>query len=427
MWRSCFVHLPNPRQVIDTAIAAAPCGIDTVRIERVERLLEGATDEELLRLFSATELADAGAGRSRSASLAARFAAKEACLKLFPRETSLQLLDPGDFSVRRDNYGAPLIECSRRARIVLGRHRISKIAVSLTHDAERACAVAMIERRPLPKQGAGNFFLRWLPFRRDIVIANLQRVFGGRIPPADIEQLAAAHYGHLWRLIVEFLTFPFLRDATKTEIACVENLDALLEAHAMGRGVLILTGHFGNFEIGTAAALRQFPEAHGRFYFLRRPFKPRWLDSYITHRFRKAGFGVLPKRGSLDWLLERLGAGDLVVFPFDQHAAGRDGIRVDFFGEPAATFRSLALVAEASGAPVVPASSWREPDGRHVLRFEAALPPFVGEDFGEQVKNNTRAYNEALEELVVNHPEQWWWTHRRWKPSKSAAKGNKLS
>jgi len=264
--------------VTDTAIAAVPCGIDTVRVERVERLLEGAADDELLRLFSATELEDAGTGRGRPASLAARFAAKEACLKLFPRETSLQLLEAGDFSVRRDNYGAPQIECSRRARVVLGRHRISRIVVSLTHDAERACAVTMVERRPLPKAGAGKFLMRWLPLRRDIVIENLQRVFGGRIPPADIQHLAAAHYGHLSRLIVEFLSYPFVGAAKKLDMARVENLDALLEAHALGRGVLILTGHFGNFEVGTAAALAQFPEAHGRFYFLRRPFKPRWLE-----------------------------------------------------------------------------------------------------------------------------------------------------
>ena len=198
-------------------------------------------------------------------------------------------------------------------------------------------------------------------------------------------------------------------------MARVENLEALLEAHGQGRGVLILTGHFGNFEVGTAAALAQFPEAHGRFYFLRRPFKPRWLDDYVTRRFRKAGFGVLPKKGSLDWLLERLSAGDLVVFPFDQHAGGRDGIPVDFFGHPAGTFRSLALVAEASGAPVVPASNWREPDGSHVLRFEPALALSDGDDFGEQVRRNTRIFNESMEELVVRHPEQWWWVHRRWK------------
>ena len=64
---------------------------------------------------------------------------------------------------------------------------------------------------------------------------------------------------------------------------------------------------------------------------------------------------------------------------------------------------------------VVPAASWREPDGTHVLRFESALAPIEHADANEAIRLNSRAYNAALEPLVVRHPEQWWWTHRRWK------------
>ena len=69
--------------------AAARCGIDTVEIARIERLLRETPPADLGKLFSAEELRDAGEGPGRAASLAARFAAKEACLKLFPRETAL--------------------------------------------------------------------------------------------------------------------------------------------------------------------------------------------------------------------------------------------------------------------------------------------------------------------------------------------------
>ncbi|HRZ59956.1 MAG TPA: lysophospholipid acyltransferase family protein, partial [Rubrivivax sp.] len=129
-----------------------------------------------------------------------------------------------------------------------------------------------------------------------------------------------------------------------------------------------------------------------------------------------AGFGVLPKRGGLDAILDRLAAGDLIVFPFDQHAQRKDGVQVEFFGHPAGTFRSLAVIALATGAPVVPASCWREAPGRHVLRFEAPVPPVDDADPDEAIRLATRAYNRALEHLIVRRPEQWWWTHRRWKP-----------
>jgi KDO2-lipid IV(A) lauroyltransferase len=72
-------------------------------------------------------------------------------------------------------------------------------------------------------------------------------------------------------------------------------------------------------------------------------------------------------------------------------------------------------MALATGAPVVPASSWREPDGSHVLRFEEALPLIECDKVSEEIRRNTRAYNATLEILVLRHPEQWFWVHRRWK------------
>ncbi|MDQ6916975.1 MAG: lysophospholipid acyltransferase family protein, partial [Pseudomonadota bacterium] len=118
---------------------------------------------------------------------------------------------------------------------------------------------------------------------------------------------------------------------------------------------------------------------------------------------------------SLDAILDRLAAGDIVVFPFDQHAGPPDGIESEFFGHPAWTFKSLAIIALATGAPVVPASSWREGAGRHVLRFDDPVAPVAHDNVGEEIRRTTRAYNAVLERLVLRHPEQWFWVHRRWK------------
>jgi lauroyl/myristoyl acyltransferase len=131
---------------------------------------------------------------------------------------------------------------------------------------------------------------------------------------------------------------------------------------------------------------------------------------------RKGGLGVIPKRGSLEMILDRLAARDAVIFIMDQHAGARDGVLVDFFGSPAWTFRSLALVALRTSAPVVPAALWREDDGSHVMRFEEALPTVDGADADEAIAANTRLYNAALERIILRHPEQWFWMHRRWKP-----------
>jgi KDO2-lipid IV(A) lauroyltransferase len=391
------------------------CGIDSVEIVRIERLLRETPAEDLIRYFSPQELADSGAGPGRAASLAARFAAKEACAKLFPRELALAEIESADFSIERDPYGAPQVVCSARAELVLGRQRLRAIAVSLTHDRISASAVALA----LPAQAdaplAGRLIYRLFPLRRHVILENLRRVFGLAVPEAEIVALAQAHYAHLWRLAGEFVRFRWLSEEKKSALIRVDNVEALARALERGKGALILTGHFGNFEVATIAGLRHFPHMRGRFHFIRRAIRPRWLDALVNRRFRQGGFGVVGKRGSLDAILERLEAGDLVVFPFDQHASPPDGIAVDFFGHPAGTFKSLAIMALATGAPVVPASSWREPDGSHVLRFEEALPLVECDKVSEEIRRNTREYNATLEILVLRHPEQWFWVHRRWK------------
>jgi KDO2-lipid IV(A) lauroyltransferase len=391
------------------------CGIDTVELARVERLLAQTPPEDLAKLFSAQELEDSGSGPGRAASLAARFAAKEACLKLFPREAALGELEPADFSVARDAYGAPQLVASPDARTALDRHRIAQIALSLTHDRVSAAAVALAQPARIAAPALGRFVYRFLPFRRRVILDNLQRVFGETVPADEIERLACAHYAHLVRLAGEFLRFRWLPAARKQALVRVENTGAVERALAQNKGILVLTGHFGNWEVATIAAIANFPQLRGRFHFVRREIKPAWLDRAVTRRFNEAGLGVFPKRGSLDAMLGRLEQGDAIVFPFDQHARPPDGIEVEFFGHPAWTFKSLAIIALATGAPVLPAASWREPDGRHVLRFEEPLAPREHESTNEAIRLNTRAYNRALERLVLRHPEQWYWVHRRWK------------
>ena len=134
------------------ADAAAPpgrCGIDSVEIARIERLLAETPRDGLARFWSEQELADAGDGPGRAASLAARFAAKEACAKLFPRETALGQIIPEDFSVRRDNYGAPQVVAAPNAAAAMGRHRIGGIALSLRTIARVRRRSRSRSRRPL--------------------------------------------------------------------------------------------------------------------------------------------------------------------------------------------------------------------------------------------------------------------------------------
>lgn len=394
---------------------AARGGIDTVEITRVEKLLRDLKPEELQPLFSAQELQDAGAGAGRVASLAARFAAKEACGKLFPREIALGVIELADFSIRRDAYGAPVVEVSAHARAVLDRHRIAGIRVSLTHTETSASAIAWADPQTTAVPWFGKLLYYLLPYRRGVVLGNFRRVFGDYLPPPEILKLVQAYYAHYARFLLEFIRLPFMSAECRKSWIRLENTESPIRAHQQGKGILLLTGHFGNFEVASVVGLTQFPQYQGLLHFVRRPLKPKFLNDLVTRRFRRAGFGTLAKRGSLDAILNLLAGGAIIVYAFDQHAGKSDGITVDFFGHPAGTFKSVALLALTTGAPVIPVSSWREPDGRHVLRFEDPLPLIECPDAGEAIRRNTQAYNAVIERLLLRHPEQWIWMHRRWK------------
>ena len=179
----------NAPEAPAAAEGATRCGVDSVGISRIERLLAQTPPNELLKLYSEQELKDAGDGPGRAASLAARFAAKEACTKLFPREAALGAVGPADFAVSRDGYGAPVVELSEAAAIALGRNRLRSISLSLTHDRTQASAVALaLAGGAAPSRGA-RWLYRLLPARRKVVLDNLRRVFSRMtdIPAEEID------------------------------------------------------------------------------------------------------------------------------------------------------------------------------------------------------------------------------------------------
>ena len=461
--RSPEVLAPPERALPPAGTARAPfrCGIDLVEVERIARLGGEDPGPVLAKIFDAREIADSRAVRFPERDLAERFAVKEACLKLFPDEAASFELGVEDIRSWRGAGGRLQLEPGDRLRQVMGRHGVGRIAISSACCRTQACAIAVVaegvgvQDPPLPLAPAslapvgkpipsplgpppppvqedlaravamvralrptllGRLIHRLAPIRRAVVLANMRRVFGGALSPDAYRRLAQAFYGHMGLFLLESVVYalqPLRRVARSVR---VENMDIPLEAAKQGKGLIILTGHFGNWEITSTAGILRFPEYRGKFHFLRRPISMRWIESLVLQRFRKAGLEVVPKRNSLLTILDLLERNEALVFIMDQHASvPKDGIPVEFFGQKAGTFRSIALIAKASGAPVVPAHGWREGPGRHVLRFEAPVSWIGRDDPAEEVRVNTRAYNAALERMILSHPEQWFWMHRRWK------------
>jgi KDO2-lipid IV(A) lauroyltransferase len=262
----------------------------------------------------------------------------------------------------------------------------------------------------------GKFVYHCIPVRRNVVLENLRLVFGDRLSPEEITGLAQRFYAHLLKLVLENIASGWVSTESLARRVRVEGADRVIRAAEAGKGVLLLAGHFGNWELAAIGAIEQFEVFKGRFHAVRKLIANKFVERFFFRRFYEAGLNVIPKKNSLSLVLDALSKNDAVVFLMDQYARpDRDGILVDFFGRPAGTFKSLALIAGQSGAPVIPMASHREPDGTHVMRFGEPIPWIEHPDPDTEIYRNTLAYNRALEKMVLEHPEQWFWVHRRWK------------
>jgi Kdo2-lipid IVA lauroyltransferase/acyltransferase len=204
------------------------------------------------------------------------------------------------------------------------------------------------------------------------------------------------------------LAAPLEATLARIRLQGVEHLHAAMTAH--GRA-LVLTAHLGNWEILCAAhRLTDYGLS-----VVVRPLDAPWLDAVAEQLRRGTGVDVIDKRGALRPVLEALRSGRMVGILMDQNAARREGVFVDFFGHPASTSRSIALLSVRTGAPVVPIFARRTADGGHTVVIRPALPPPVANDPEAAVVELTARCTAEIERAIRETPEQWLWSHDRWR------------
>ena len=269
----------------------------------------------------------------------------------------------------------------------------------------------------LPISLLGRFVYKFLPYKRKVVMANIDRVFGEQLNSTQKRRLATSYYTHLLKSFKEAIQLRFMSEADLRNLVEVRGHEHMLAVVAQQKGVLVLTGHFGNWEVAPIGGVLNFKEFQGQFHFIRRTLSIKFIERSLFKQYYQVGLNVIPKKNSLDKVCAALEKNHAVIFVLDQHAslANRDGIAVEFFGVKAGTYRSLATLSRYTGVPVIPAAGYRLPNGKHVLEFYDPIPWKDYDSAQESLYYNTLAYNQALERIILAHPEQWNWMHKRWK------------
>jgi KDO2-lipid IV(A) lauroyltransferase len=276
--------------------------------------------------------------------------------------------------------------------------------------AEYCLAVAVIksiEWAPLPVAAwlARRYaaLLDWaVPRLRQAAYKNLSFA----LPDLDPKAATDAVFDSLGRVLLAFAKFPRMRRETLDRWIRCEGLEHFHNALRQGRGVLIATGHLGNWELSAFA----HAWLSGPMNVVVRPLDNPYVDRLVAGRRTLSGNRSISKREIARPILKALAANEAVGMLIDHNASRDAGVFTAFFGKPACADTGFVKLAARSGAPVVPGFAlWSETERRYVLRFYPAVP------MRGDAERDARAVQAALEAIVRAHPTEWLWIHRRWK------------
>jgi len=246
---------------------------------------------------------------------------------------------------------------------------------------------------------------------RRVGLHNLELAFPN-LPAAEREALLRTEYRNLGWLIAEFCKMSTYTPEQVSQFIRYDGLEHYLAARDRGKGVLVLTGHLGAWELSSFYhSLAGYPMG----LVIRRLDNP--LVDELVNRIRcQHGNRVLHKDDFARGLIAAMRAGDTVGILMDTNMTPPQGVFVPFFGVPACTASGLARVALKTGAAVVPGFLlWEESEQRYVLRFYAELALADTGDTEADATENTVRFTAFIESVVRQYPSQWLWMHRRWK------------
>lgn len=256
-----------------------------------------------------------------------------------------------------------------------------------------------------------------LKVREETVHDNLISAFP-RMTADERTVLSRDMWEHLLLLICEIAHAPRkIHDTNWRDYVTLTKSDILVRALLDDRPTVIVSGHYGNFELsGVLLGILGFPS-----YTIARPLDNVYLDRFLN-RFRGAkGQHILPKDGSAKQIDALLSAGGTLVFLADQHA-GSKGCNVTFFGRQALAHKAIALFSLCNDAPMCVCYSRRLGQPlHHLLGVYESYDPRDAESSLGSVPLLTQWYTHQLEEIIRGEPSQYWWLHRRWRGKKKAA------
>lgn len=267
--------------------------------------------------------------------------------------------------------------------------------------------------------GIGAIAFKALGRLRSVGTRNLELAFP-EMTVVGQEKILRSVYRSLGYLLAEFCQMPRYTPKSASGFIRYEGLENYLLARERGKGVLVLTGHLGAWELSSFYhSLMGMPMG----MVIRRLDNP-LVDAFVNRIRCQHGNRVIHKDDFARGLIASMRAGETVGILMDTNMTPPQGVFVPFFGVPACTASGMARIAAKTGAAVVPGFLlWEAEEQRYVLRFGEELEVIDTGDSESDAVANTASFTAEIERYIRQYPEQWLWMHRRWKTRPAGEEG----
>jgi KDO2-lipid IV(A) lauroyltransferase len=255
-------------------------------------------------------------------------------------------------------------------------------------------------------RGYAGLLDRLAPRLRRTALRNLELALP-ELSPEERNRIADGVFRSVARLLVGASRLPSINRRNVRDWIDYDGFENFQEAKRRGHGVLIATGHLGNWELSAVGHALLCGESMS---VVARPLDNPLIDRLIQDRREMGGNRVIGKKEFVRSMLEALKGNSAVGILVDQNTQLDQGVFVNFFGVPACSGATFAKLAAHTGATVIPGFAvWIEAERRYRLKF---YPPL---ELTGDVAEDTQRVQSAVERAVREYPDQWLWIHRRWK------------
>lgn len=255
----------------------------------------------------------------------------------------------------------------------------------------------------------GSFVYYVIPIRKNVVLQNLELAFP-ETTQRERKRIARNTYKTFGQTFFEFMRTPARTRQELQRRIRLHNTHLLQESYKAGHGTLLMTGHFGNWEIAACAIV----DLGYPLVVIARRQRNRLVDELINHYRRIAGIETVPLGMGVREFLRALRQNKFVAMLADQDAH-REGVFVQFFNRLSATAPGPALFAIKTGAPIIFTTCVLNRDDTYDITFERIDISDSIAKGNEAIREITQRHVSHLEEKIRQWPHHWFWMHRRWK------------